>query len=369
MSSIVVQYFDTIPTTIGMSITRTGCLFAASEFSNHYLYQFAGLGDDDKKAARVSSSDVESGKIKIENVPTFEPRQLTNLTLIDDVDSLCPMTDLMVGNFANEDTKQIYTLCGKGARSSLRILRHGLEITELAVTELPGNPSAVWSLRDDQNKYDKYIVVSFENATLILSVGDTVEEVTDSGLDTKTKTLNIEALEDGSIVQIHGQGLRHVRGKSQITEWRAPSNKAVVQSSCNSRQVALVLQGGSLVYFELDSDTGMLEEIGGEHSVTYDISSIDLGIVPEGKLRSDFLAVGSFGNSVRVRCVRVLEYFSARTTFYSLSIRTQTGTIPRSQDPVRRADDTDASELGSRCDARVSSLALRGNKQRSARAL
>ena len=34
-------------------------------------------------------------------------------------------------------------------------------------------------------------------------------------------------------------------------------------------QVALVLQGGSLVYFELDSDSGLLEEIGGERSVTY----------------------------------------------------------------------------------------------------
>ena len=44
VSSIVVQYFDTIPTTMGMCITKTGCLFAASEFSNHYLYQFASLG-------------------------------------------------------------------------------------------------------------------------------------------------------------------------------------------------------------------------------------------------------------------------------------------------------------------------------------
>ena len=179
---------------------------------------------------------MESGKIKLDNVPTFEPRNLTNLKLIDDIDSLCPMTDCMVGNLANEDTKQIYALCGKGARSSLRILRHGLEVTELAVTDLPGNPSAVWSVRGEQ-KHDKYIVVSFENATLVLSIGDTVEEVTDSGLDTKIKTLNITALKDGSVVQIHSQGFRHVRGKSQITEWRAPSNKTVLRCSCNSRQV------------------------------------------------------------------------------------------------------------------------------------
>ena len=48
---------------------------------------------------------------------------------------------------ANEDTPQLYTLCGKGPRSTLRVLRHGLEVTEMAVSELPGNPTAVWTVK------------------------------------------------------------------------------------------------------------------------------------------------------------------------------------------------------------------------------
>lgn len=48
---------------------------------------------------------------------------------------------------ANEDTPQLYALCGRGPRSSLRVLRHGLEVSEMAVSELPGNPNAVWTVR------------------------------------------------------------------------------------------------------------------------------------------------------------------------------------------------------------------------------
>ena len=48
---------------------------------------------------------------------------------------------------ANEDTPQVYAACGRGPRSSLRIMRHGLEVTEMAVSELPGSPNAVWTVK------------------------------------------------------------------------------------------------------------------------------------------------------------------------------------------------------------------------------
>lgn len=48
---------------------------------------------------------------------------------------------------AAEDTPQVYLACGRGPRSSLRALRHGLEVAEMAVSELPGSPNAVWTVR------------------------------------------------------------------------------------------------------------------------------------------------------------------------------------------------------------------------------
>lgn len=52
-----------------------------------------------------------------------------------------------VADLANEETPQLYLSCGRGPRSSIRVLRHGLEVSEMAVSELPGNPNAVWTVK------------------------------------------------------------------------------------------------------------------------------------------------------------------------------------------------------------------------------
>ena len=91
----------------------------------------------------------------------------------------------------NDDTPQIYAACGRGTRSTFRILKHGLEVSEMAVSELPGSPNAVWTVKKtSEDDYDAYIIVSFVNATLVLSIGETVEEVTDSGFLGTTPTLS-----------------------------------------------------------------------------------------------------------------------------------------------------------------------------------
>lgn len=54
---------------------------------------------------------------------------------------------MQVADLANEDTPQLYITCGRGPRSTLRVLRHGLEVSEMAVSELPGNPNAVWTVK------------------------------------------------------------------------------------------------------------------------------------------------------------------------------------------------------------------------------
>lgn len=74
-----------------------------------------------------------------------------------------------VENVANEEIPQIYAVCGRGPRSSLRVLRPGLAVTEMAVSPLPGNPTAVWTTkRSNASEFDNYIIVSFTNATLVL---------------------------------------------------------------------------------------------------------------------------------------------------------------------------------------------------------
>lgn len=148
VQALKIKYFDTVPVAASLCILKSGFLFVASEFGNQYLYQFEKLGDDDDET-EFSSADYEDFGAGRDPLPaaTFRPRPLDNLVLADELDSLNPIIDAKVANFLGEDTPQIYTACGRGARSTVRILRQGLEVVEAVGSELPGAPIAVWTTK------------------------------------------------------------------------------------------------------------------------------------------------------------------------------------------------------------------------------
>ncbi|KAJ3376539.1 Splicing factor 3B subunit 3, partial [Entophlyctis sp. JEL0112] len=233
VTNIRLKYFDTIPVSSGMILFKNGLLLVASEFGNHYLYRVDSLGDDDEDQPEYESSLIPPDA----DLVVFRPRGLRNLTVVDELDSLMPLIDAKVLNLRNEDTPQIYALCGRGARSSFRMLRHGLEAAEIAVTELPGNPNAVWTVKlNSKDEFDSYIVVSFVNATLVLSIGETVEERTDTGFLDSTTTLVVGQLGDDALVQVYPQGIRHIRADRRVSEWKSPFNKNIVRAACNQKQ-------------------------------------------------------------------------------------------------------------------------------------
>ncbi|CAH0482135.1 unnamed protein product [Peronospora belbahrii] len=307
VDEIKIQFFDTVPVTTAMCITKTGLLFCASEFSNHYLFQFLsiGEGDDTAKCSSLAKDPTE--------VSTFPLRKLTNLALASFMPSLSPVMQLLVDDLANEQTPQMYALCGKGNRSSIRVLRHGLPITEMAASALPGVAKAVWCLKESYaDQHDKYIVVSFEDATLVLEVGETVEEVSQSGFIRDHGSLLVALLEDDSKLQIHTNGIRHVPKFQPITEWKAPGKKVIEHCAANSRQVVISLAGGEIVYFELGQSGELAEK--GKLDLGYEVCSLDLGEVPEGRQRFQFMAVGSWDNTVRILSLDPNELFRQKST-------------------------------------------------------
>jgi splicing factor 3B subunit 3 len=73
----------------------------------------------------------------------------------------------------------------------------------------------------------------------------------------------------------------------------------------NTRQVAIYIEGGQIVYFELDDATGSLNE---SHTQFYevDVRCMDIGEVPEGRKRCKFLVVG-FADSTGTLRILSLE--------------------------------------------------------------
>ncbi|KAF2070066.1 hypothetical protein CYY_008612 [Polysphondylium violaceum] len=292
VNQVVISYFDTIPVANCITVLKNGFLFAASEFGNHGLYFFKGLGDN------------EDTLIEAEGQQWFEERgELKHLELTSSIGSLVPVLDYKVLDLVQEENPQMYALCGTSKNSSLKVLRYGLPVNQMAETPLPGVPSGIWTLpktnlSPDEQQSDKFIIVSFVGTTSVLRIGDNIEEDHDSGILETTTTLLIRPLGQDAILQVYSNGIRHIKADKRINEWRAPGRKSVLHATSNQTQVVLALSGGELIYFELDQ-AGNLSEVM-KKDMRRDISCIEISPIPKGRILSRFLAVSDWEGPVRV---------------------------------------------------------------------
>lgn len=315
VSSLKVQYLDTVPPASELVLTGS-FLHVFSEVGNHYLYEIMDtpsadedvtfLAKDsshahtngaktngDANAMAVDGNDAQNSDVKL----YFKPRPLRYMTLSDtETPSLSPILDLKVTQPKNEEAPQILALCGSGARSSLNILKHGIQVEQKAKTAMEAS-NGIWTLKSQGSlEYDQYIVVSFSSHTLILSVGESVHQITEEDVLARSfidnaATLNIGRLADDTIVQIHAGGIRHIRSELSNQELPCPSDRRVIMSTMNERQVVLILNGtnNNLVYYESDGASKLLPP----HPITMsgEILAIALQPVPTNRQRARFLAV------------------------------------------------------------------------------
>lgn len=299
VKKLKIKYFDTVPIASSLCILKNGFLFVAAENGNHHFYQFEKLGDDDEET-EFDSDSFPADPTEPYTPVFFHPRGAENVNLVERIDTLNPLMECKVANLGDGDAPQIYTICGTGARSTFKTLKHGLEISEIVESELPGEPTAVWTTKLTRNdQYDAYIILSFSNGTLVLSIGETVEEVTDTGFLSSAPTLAVQQLGEDALIQVHPRGIRHIRADRRVNEWPAPQHRSIVAATTNERQVAVALSSGEIVYFEMDAD-GSLAEYDEKREMSGTVTCLSLGEVPEGRVRSSFLAVGCDDSTVRI---------------------------------------------------------------------
>ncbi|KAJ5884705.1 Pre-mRNA-splicing factor rse1 [Penicillium taxi] len=295
-----IKYFDTVPVASNLLILKSGFLYVACEAGNHHFYQFMKLGDDDWEQEFTSDSFPSDPFAPYDPI-FFQPRTAENLYLMEAVDSLNPLIDSKIANITDDDAPQIYTVSGTGARSTFRTLKHGLKVSELVDSELQGPPIAVWAtklVRSDE--FDKYIVLSFLNGTVVLSIGEVVEESTqESKFKDDVTTLAVQQMGEDSLVQVHPHGVRQMRSNDDLHEWPAPKHRTIISATTNQHQVVVALSSGEIVYFEIDGNE-VLQEFTDREQVSGSVTSLSLGQVPEGRIRSSFLAVGCDDCTVRI---------------------------------------------------------------------
>ena len=259
----------------------------------------------------------------------FQPRALDNLLLCDTLDSINPIIDAKVLNLMPtvSDTPQFYVAAGRGGRSTFRLLRHGLEVEENISTDLPsGIPNAVWTckLRAD-DEFDTYIVLSFVNGTLVLTIGETIEECQETGFLSAEPTLAVQQIGDDALLQVYPHGIRHILSDQRVNVWKVPEGKTIVQAATNSRQVVVALNSAELVYFELDLD-GQLNEYQDRKAMGSVVLALSMAEVPEGRQRTPYLVSTRFLHLHRSWLAEYssLRLLDAKTRLSGLSRSTQT---------------------------------------------
>ncbi len=79
---------------------------------------------------------------------TFRPHLLENLALVDEMESLDPIIDSKILSvLPDAGTSQIFAACGRGAQSTFRTLRHGLEVEEAVREDLGAVPKGLWTAK------------------------------------------------------------------------------------------------------------------------------------------------------------------------------------------------------------------------------
>ncbi|KAI8874224.1 hypothetical protein GQ42DRAFT_116844 [Ramicandelaber brevisporus] len=338
VNRLSIEYFDTIPVASSLCLFTSGYLLATSETGDHFMYSLNRLGDD--APVELSSDDVPTHALvtdreiqrALESLKSsFMRRPLTNITIVDIMESLSPLTSANVLNLGNEMSPQVYGLRGYRNDSRFTITRYGLEAEELSTGALPPGAQSLWSSPapwnqsgDDGNNnnnsiselaaLDTYVLVAFANHTLVLELGETIDVAKDTPFVTNRRTFAIRQLESGIVVQVHSTGVRSILNNAQTVDWKVPRDGGeIVCAAINTRQVIIALSSGSLMYFELDnsrshSATGQSllvdRQVSGAASnrrvIRSAVTCLAVGEVPNRRTRYPFVAVGCADSTLRL---------------------------------------------------------------------
>ncbi|KAJ6482039.1 mono-functional DNA-alkylating methyl methanesulfonate N-term-domain-containing protein [Mycena vitilis] len=299
--ALKIKYFDTVPVGSSLCILKAGFLFVASEsrFGNQCLYQFQTLGEDGDETEFSSVMYPSLGMTTLTR-EYFELKPLRNLLLTEDMPALNPVIQSKFLDSSPSDPLQILAVCGRGPRSTLRILRHGLEVEDIVSCDVKSAPNGLWvTKRTENDEKDTYAILSFTKATLVFSIGEDLVEVQETGFLTTVPTLAVQQLGTDSLAQVHPAGVRHILASGQVREWLAPPGKMITTAATNQRQIVVALDSAEIVYFELDLD-GQLNEYEERKAIGSTILALGIGAVVDGQQRNPYLAVGCEDQTLQI---------------------------------------------------------------------
>ena len=167
---------------------------------NGYVYIGSRLGDS--QLVRLNVEPDESGSY---------------VTIVDTFTNLGPIVDMVVVDLERQGQGQLVTCSGAFKEGSLRIIRNGIGIHELASIDLP-SIKGMWPLKlgGGSKALDNTLVLSFVEQTRVLTLlGEEVEETEIPGFLSDQQTFYTGNVEFKQVVQVTPKSVRLVDAESK----------------------------------------------------------------------------------------------------------------------------------------------------------
>jgi len=283
----------------GLKMENLGVTSIASDMSyldNGYVFVGSAFGDS------------QLIKLRAER----HPETGHYLEVIDTYPNLGPIVDFCVVDFERQGQGQLVTCSGAFKDGSLRVIRNGISIAEMASVELQGIKEIFSVKRLSTDRFHSYLIQSFSTETRVLELVGAEEMVEASlpGLNADMPTLFAGNVVGDLFVQITAQSARLIDCTTMlaVNEWSPPAGYRIAVGSGNMRQVMLATTGGNLIYLEIEPAEKKLVEKG-HTKLDFEISC--LSVSPLGSdpaAMADICSVGMWGEvSVRIIALPSLQ--------------------------------------------------------------
>jgi len=217
--------------------------------------------------------------------------------------NLGSIVDFCVVDLEKQGQDQIVTCSGAFQNSTLRVIRNGIGIEEIASIDFSGI-NGVWSVQ--ANGFDRYIILTFLGTTTALGFDQDEElgSVEISGLESGKQTVSCDNVLNEMFVQVTEASIRLIStdGLQLVDEWC--SSDKILHASISPTQVIISTGGGKLFYFEIQNSKLVKVK---ETVMDHEIASLDIHPLGDNT-RSTFCAVGMWTDySIRLLTLPDLE--------------------------------------------------------------
>jgi DNA damage-binding protein 1 len=150
----------------------------------------------------------------------------------------------------------LITCSGVAKDSSLRIIRNGVGLNELAAIKISG-VKGIWTLRPSfDEKHDDVLIISFVNQTRLLQLRGNAMTKLDfySGIDVNSRTLVAANVWNDMVIQVTDTSVRlmDARGDgASLDEWIPEGRTQITVASVNPTQCVISIGFGRLIALQI----------------------------------------------------------------------------------------------------------------------